>query len=215
MSAGTSRGPPGATPPELPKQYTPARYRLTASWFAAAVGVDPWRSRRDAWLYALGRVEPRRDNANQARGRRQEVDLVATYAHLVDAVVDPAGQRVHRTHRFLAAQADGVVGRGDCRRAVEVKSRRRMDDAVPAHVVPQLVGEMACYEVREVDYVCGTADGRLRVWRVAWSDEYWRWLEVGLRRFWHAVRTRRAVPDAPDGDAPPPPRIHARLLADE
>ena len=194
---------------------TMRRRALPASLFAAAAGVDPWRSRHDAWLvYAVERgaaPAPPDDGAAQPRasqavliGLAREDEALEAYAHLTGAYVGPALLRVHREFPWIVARADGVVvAEAGRRRVVEAKVRRCLDAAVPDHVLPQLMGEMACYGAASADYVCmEAASGRVGVWRVAWSQAYWDWLLARLGNFWDCV-ARGTPPGAlPAGDAP-------------
>eukprot|EP00898_Chlorokybus_atmophyticus_P005277 jgi/Chlat1/5750/Chrsp38S05569 len=185
--------------------------RLTASYFAAAVGLG-FASPRSLWEYLTGRLGPQwQGNHHTERGERRECYGKLAYEFCMDSVVSPPQFRMHDRHSWLGACPDGLVGADGL---IEIKSpARRAHTHVPRHNMPQLQGELEICEREWVDFTSFTRD-HLVVIRVMRSKEYWTWLLPRLQDFYCCLQADvEPTPLARVRDLKPPP-VETKLVLD-
>lgn len=171
--------------------------RLTASNFAAAMGLSRYSSRAKVFREMTGRVEAFKGNAATRWGQRHEPRAVADYERLLGTAINASGEEqdfhIHRDHDWLGCTPDGFTEE----RLVEIKcpySEKPFDlDRLRFEYMPQVQGQMEIVGLEEVDLVCWTRQ-RIDVWRIARSRDYWDWMLGLLCEFKGFL----------DSDTPPP-----------
>lgn len=158
--------------------------RLTASDFAAALGINPYCSRQKLWRIKMG-LERVETNAHMQRGNDHEADALFRYEVETGLCVDEVGLVLHPAHDWLACSPDGAVGSDGL---VETKCPAQFRDAPPAYHVAQVQGQLECTGRDWCDYV-QWVDGDIRVTRVYRNRAWWEWALPKLLNFWdHVVR---------------------------
>lgn len=171
--------------------------RLTASNFAAAMGLSRYASRAKVFREMTGRIAPFEGNAATRWGQRHEPRAVGDYERLTGSVLAQAGEEqnfhIHPAHDWLGCTPDGFTEE----RLVEIKcpySEKPFGlDRLRFEYMPQVQGQMEIVGLEEVDLVCWTRR-RIEVWRIARSRDYWAWMLGLLHEFKHHL----------DTDTPPP-----------
>lgn len=163
--------------------------RLTASDFAAALGIHPYCSRQKLWRIKVG-VETMVENGHMRRGMKHERDALFRYAVETGLWVDEVGLVLHPAHDWLAASPDGTVGDAGL---VEAKCPTRFRDEPPAYHMAQIQGQMECAGRDWCDYV-QFVDGDIRVTRVLRDRTWWEWAFPRLEEFWGYVRRLEPPP---------------------
>lgn len=177
------------------------KFRLTASDFAAAIGLSPYKSRQQLWREKTGRAKPFETNEAILWGEANECNAVSHYEIEMGTIVRPGGFIAHPEFDWLGASPDGVVPPSGF---VECKCPyTQPHEDVPIHYRPQVVGVAAIGNGLWCDFVSWTP-GETRVWRVKDISEYWAWMVPLLKDFWKCVtedtepkRQRKPVYEGP------------------
>jgi len=140
--------------------------RITSSVAPAALGIDPYHSRKWAWRMIVG-LELDHDNPFIRWGLEQEPNARAAYETETGWLVRRTGLWVHDEHRWLGASPDGLVG---SRGGVEIKCPVSLPTRVPPNHRCQIYVQMA---------VLG--------W--AWCD-YWAWTPT--RHYYERLQSPRS-----------------------
>jgi putative phage-type endonuclease len=161
--------------------------RLTASNFAAAVGVSPFLSRQALWREYIGIAPPFGGNAATAWGERNEDVARHAYEKLTGDRVETTGFFAHEAYGWMGCSPDGLVG-GDG--GVEIKcpywaATPHLD--VPGHYMAQVQGCLEILDRAWWDFVSWTPRD-MRIIRVFRCRPYWDWMLPHLEAFWTCVR---------------------------
>lgn len=157
---------------------------LTASNFAAALGISPYKSRQQLWRELTGRVEPFQGNEYTAWGTEHEQDAIFAYECKTGNVVEATGLTRHPLIDWMGATPDGLVGVDG---AIECKCPRELHSQVPEHYLPQVMGVMECIGAEYCDYISWTPY-ETRVWRVSFCKNYRDSMIEELARFWEHIQ---------------------------
>lgn len=168
--------------------------RLTASNFAAAIGLNPYQSRQKLYRQILG-LEPRfKGNEMTEYGNLHEPDAVDAYEAETGTIVEAANERqqfiIHPEHDWLGCTPDGFIN--DIKdMLVEFKCpySQRLYENVPAYYLPQIQGQMMIAGAAYCHFVCWTPDD-IAVWGVASRQDYQDEMLELLAEFWHSVQSR-------------------------
>ena len=167
--------------------------RITASCFAAAMGIDKNRSRNKWWRSAKG-LEIEDDNYAMAWGREHEEEAVFDYEleyGLLFHTGDNQKFTISREIDWIGCTCDGVDPSEGY--PVEFKCPQNMYDEVPAHYIPQVMGQMYILEKSVARFVAWTPDD-MRVWEIERSDEY---IEVMLEHLKAAYKLMQSDKEPP------------------
>lgn len=163
------------------------KFRLTGSDFAAAMGISPYKSRQALWREKTGREAPFQGNEMTLWGETHEPDAINAYEIETGNLVLPSGLIVHPVHDWLAVSPDGIVpdrGSVECKSPFSCKPH----EEVPEHYRPQCIGVAGTSGADWCDFVSWTPE-ETRIWRVAFSEEYWEWMFPLLKDFWSYVES--------------------------
>lgn len=174
-------------PQRSPEWHLERAGRLTASNFAAAVGINPHTSRQRLWRILTGR-ERREVSAAMRWGIDHERDAIRAFEVITGRLVDPAPFVPYLD--WLGASPDGWV---DDEGLLECKCPLSLPASVPAHHLCQIQGQLACTG-KSVAFYCAWTTEETRIWRVARSQEYWAALLPPLEEFWAHVKTNTEPP---------------------
>lgn len=197
--------------------------RLTASLFAAAAGVSPYKSRPALYREILGLSEPFAGNDATRWGQRWEPEALKALECATGNMIDPGAFFLHDQDRWLGASPDGEIGDNGAEAEgpgyVEIKcpygaGSPSLYSEIPAYYMPQVQGGLYVTGLKWAWFVCYVPplNGRkaqIAVWCVWRSEDYVKWLIGLLRDFWvHVVRVeeppafkRGGKPVAPDCSA--------------
>jgi len=160
---------------------TKRKGRLTASNFAAAMGLNPYMSRQKLFRQFEG-LEPRFEGNDMTEyGNLHESDAVDAYEAISGDILSNAGDDqkfiIHPKHDWLGCTPDGFVSDTHI---VEFKCpySQKLYELVPAYYMPQIQGQMAIIGADACDFVCWTPF-EIAVWKVYFNEEYWG-KELGL-----------------------------------
>lgn len=154
---------------------------LSASQFSAAAGISPYQSRAEAWRLITGRKTFDGNDATR-HGEECEALAVAAYEAHTGEIVTHQQRWYEREH--FGTHIDGLAGFA----ITEFKCPfAGIYEDVPAHYMPQVQGQLALTLAPECHFVAWTND-ELRIWRVKYSDEYWKWMRPLLDEFWECVQ---------------------------
>lgn len=161
------------------------KFRLTASDFAAAIGISPYKSRQELWREKTGRKPPFEGNEATLWGEMNECNAIGAYEIETGRLIFPSGLVIHPAHDWLAASPDGRLLDGGC---VECKApfSQRCHDAVPLHYLSQVIAVAECCDAPYCDFVSWVPE-ETRIWRIERSNEYWEWCFPLLQDFWKCV----------------------------
>lgn len=184
-----------AIAPRTPEWYAERAKRLTASDFAASVGINPYMSRQALWRTKMG-LEPKFEgNEATAYGEANEANAIAGYEFVTGNTVVSCGLVVHPDHSWLGASPDGFVAAGSG--CIESKCRFNgtLFESVPDYYMPQVQGVMECADKEWCDFF-SWIPGKVKIFRVYRSAEYWAWMFPLLETFWQQVQKGTETPRA-------------------
>lgn len=147
--------------------------RLTASVFAAAIGLNPYMSRQALYRQLTGIDPPFTGNEATEWGSEHEQDAIDQYEAEFGVILEHTGDRqaflIHRDHDFLGCTPDGFIGQ----KIVEAKCpySMRLYDDVPSYYMPQVQGQIEITGASNCHFICWTPD-EFAVWNVPRNDEY-------------------------------------------
>lgn len=147
-------------PPQRSEAWLDARRgKITASIAAACLGLDPNKSRQEAWREITGREKQpvnfhmRRGIDNEPRGRK-------AYEKLTASKVDECGFWLHDLYPWLGCSPDGLVNVGDGQEdtivegLVEIKCPELVKASVPVVHRIQMLIQLECTGFPWCDYFC-------------------------------------------------------------
>jgi putative phage-type endonuclease len=173
--------------------------RLTASNFGAAMGINPYMSRQKLFRTNKG-LEPKfTGNEMTEWGNKHEMTAVNAYEADQGVIVTKCGDDqefvIDDVNDWTGCTPDGFTIDS---KIVEVKCPwSKMYTDIPAYYMAQMQGQMAITETKECDFVVwymadkeetDLSKAELAVWRVKYSEDYYKAMLVLLEDFWHSVQ---------------------------
>ena len=158
---------------------------MTASNFAAAIGVNPYISRQKLYREIIGEEPPFEGNDMTAYGTEHEPDAVFAYEAHTGALTEETGFWVHPEHDWLGASPDRLVGDAGLLEA-KCKFSGELWETVPGHYMAQIQGQLVIANRLFCDFVSWSPTG-LAIFRVPLSGEYWNAMFPLLEKFWQSV----------------------------
>jgi putative phage-type endonuclease len=163
--------------------------RLTASDFAAAMGLNPSKPRPRLYREKIGTEPPFNGNHMTQYGNDNEMNAIEAYELDQRVFVDNCGDNQiflkHPKHDWLGCTPDGRVMTEN--RLVEVKCPwGKMHTEAKPQYVAQTMGQMAITGATECDLTVWSPE-ELRIWRIQFSQEYWDMQLPLLEYFWQCV----------------------------
>lgn len=185
---------------------------VTASDFAAALGLSSWKSPQKLMRQKLGLEEEDAPNEAMAHGQAYEDEATLCYQHVLESTIGAAADP--RRHVFRRLKSDNRFGGSPDRIMVDRATQQawllevkctyppREREEVPLHHKVQVQGLLAIYtELPFADYVSygcdlqGGDNDSLFVARMNASDELWnRYLYPGLATFASYYERRQEPP---------------------
>ena len=166
---------------------------LTASQFAAALGINPYLS-RIALSQQIRGLKPRfAGNAATEHGNVTEPIALAKYEAVTGLLVD--GRQDWFAKRHYGTHVDGIALDLDGkRRLVEVKCPMNgLYEDIPPYYVPQILGQQWLADIDTTDFVAYHEES-LAIWQVQFAPSVWEWMERMLDSFWEDVIAGRDPP---------------------
>lgn len=182
---------------------------LTASNFAAAIGVSPWQSRQKLYRVMLG-IDPRDPlNAAMQWGIDHELDAVAGVEAHTGILFDFTG----KNQRHIVVDIDGMTlggtPDGSCgSTGLEVKCPSNLPDDIPPHYAPQVQGQCLVAGFDSVFFSSWTPFEQ-RIWHVQRSAEYIAWMIPLLDEF---ISYLKADEQPKRKKKPTPPEIECERI---
>ena len=178
--------------------------RLTASSFAAAMGIHPHQSRQKLYRQMKG-IDPKFEGNDATEyGNANECNAVDAYEAHQGVICSGTGENqaftVSVDEPWIGATCDGIV---EGVRLVEFKTPYyKMYDEAPPYYIPQCMGQMFITGYKQCDLAVWTPE-ELRIWRIDFSQEYWDVQLALMKDFWECVQSdtgpkRRKKPVMPD-----------------
>lgn len=142
--------------------------KLTASNFAAAMGLSPWMSRQKLFRILTGKENREPPTAAMMWGVNHELDAVRAVEVETGLLFSETG----KNQRHYMLDCFGATPDGRCgSTGLEVKSPQNLADTVPEHYLPQVQGQSWIAGFDTVLFGQWQYD-ETRIWTVARSDEY-------------------------------------------
>ena len=154
--------------------------RLTASSFAAAIGLNPYMSKQKLFR-ELTNVDPKfQGNEMTAWGNDHEQDAVNRYEAEYGVILSNTGDAqdfiICTANDWIGCTPDGfndeIVTEFKCPFSLRVYPE------IPAYYMPQVQGQMAIAKKQLSHFACWTPDD-FGVWEVKFNQEYWE-IELSL-----------------------------------
>lgn len=174
---------------------------LTASDFAAAMGISPFKSRLRLWDELTGRSAGFQGNAASDWGTLHEESAIEHYEAKTGMFVDPVGLIKHPQISYLGGSPDGLVGEEGI---IEAKCPywAGVHMEVPEYYLPQIHGNMAITGRRWCDFISSkfveTEDDFILqdqiIIRLEFDPVYWEWALGLLAEFWGFVERDERPP---------------------
>jgi len=148
--------------------------RLTASVFAAAIGLNPYMTRQKLYRELTGIDERFMGNEATQWGIDHEQDAVDQYEAEFGVILDKSGA----DQQFIICSDNGWMGctpdgfHNDTLIEIKCPHSLNLYPDVPAHYMPQVQGQMAIANKHECHFICWTPDD-FAVWEVEFHREYW------------------------------------------
>jgi putative phage-type endonuclease len=168
------------------------------------LGLNPWATAYDLWLIKTGQADGPEENDAMRIGTVLEAGVLQLAAERLSAkIVKPTSTFVG-CELFMRANVDGMIGvakRGSP--IVEAKTTGRTDgwgdegtDEVPEHVKAQVMFQMMCSssDVAHVACLQGDYGLRLKMYRVAFCEDYAGYIKERVSEFWTNHVERRVPP---------------------
>ncbi|MDT8372238.1 MAG: YqaJ viral recombinase family protein [Gammaproteobacteria bacterium] len=167
--------------------------RLTASNFAAAMGLNPYQSRQKLYRQLIG-IDPKFEgNEMTEYGSLHEPDAVDAYEAETGTIVEAANDKqmfiIHPEHNWLGCTPDGFVNDiNDTLVEFKCPYKQELYVNVPAYYLPQVQGQMMITGAAYCHFVCWTPD-ELAVWGVESRQDYQEEMLELLTEFWQSVKS--------------------------
>ncbi len=160
--------------------------RLTASNFAAAMGINQYKSRAQLWREQLKLAPKFKGNEATQWGVTNEATAIALYEGVTGHQVVETGLHIHRDFDWLGCSPDGLIGSDG---GLEVKCpyyKMQPHPAIPEYYMPQIQGALAITGRAWWDYVSWTP-AQATFFRIYRSEAYLAWAFPLLEEFWSYV----------------------------
>jgi putative phage-type endonuclease len=154
---------------------------LSASQFSAAIGINPYQSRAEAWRLITGRKTFDGNDATRHGNECEPIAVAAYEAHTGQIVTD---QQRWFEREYFGTHIDGLAGQTITEFKCPVAG---LYDDVPPYYMAQIQGQMGIVLVTDCHFVAWTPD-EMRIWRVEFSLDYWNWMRPLLDEFWNCVQ---------------------------
>lgn len=165
---------------------------LGSSRFASAIGVrGAFNSKQKLFRLLTQREEREPTNDRMQWGIDNELNAVGAVECHTGILFDATGEDQERLgmtrkvgeHEFTySTTPDGLKLIGDKAYGLEVKCPQNLPDDVPAHYVPQLIGQAAIAGLDDIYFACWTPN-ETRIWLVQDPGNHWGWMEPLLDKF--------------------------------
>ena len=167
--------------------------RLTSSNFAAAMGVNAYKSRAQLWREYRNLVPKFEGNEATQWGTDNEANAIGIYEKLTGHQVVETGFHIHGNNDWLGCSPDGLI---DTNGGLEVKCpfyKKQAHLDIPIYYMPQIQGSMEITGREWWDYVSWTPS-HATFFRVYRSESYWAWAFPLLNEFWSYVSKNEKPP---------------------
>jgi putative phage-type endonuclease len=155
--------------------------RLTASQASAALGLNPYSSRKKLWRQITGKEPAFEGNAFTQYGNDNECNALASFEAHMGVLLEPGRFVPHPQFEWLGASPDAFLDHA----IVEAKCPQTLHACCPDHYKLQMFVQMACCEVDEGWFVSWSPDA-VMVERVPFDYKYWAsYILPGLDIFWN------------------------------
>lgn len=192
-----------------PEQIELRKTGVSASEIAAVCGLNPWRGPGDVWADKLGLTGQTEQEQTEdiERGNELEHALVHwTGRRILQHVATNKETFRSKTDELALATPDGfaVDFAGGATATIEVKAPswrtardwsdpKEVSDGCPKYYLVQAQWQMGVLGLGE-GYVSGLVDGRLWVYRLAFSEALYQALLARAKDFWRSVEAREPPP---------------------
>lgn len=167
---------------------------LTASQFAAALGLNPYTSRAKLYRQMRG-LEPRfAGNAATEHGNVTEPVALAAYEAQMGLLVD--GRQKWFEKRHYGTHIDGLTRVPGEREGILVEVKcpiAGLYESPPPYYLPQVIGQQWLADEVRTHFVA-YFEGALRVWDIAYHKDYAEWMIAALDAFWEDTQAGREPP---------------------
>lgn len=164
--------------------------RLTASNFAAAMGINQYKSRAQLWRELRKLVPEFQGNEATQWGVENEATAIRIYEKITGNQVVETGFHIHPNVDWLGCSPDGLI---DPNGGLEVKCpfyKKQCHLSVPEYYVPQIQGSLEITDRDWWDYVSWTPSDT-SYFRVYRSESYLDWMFPLLEEFWSYVLSKK------------------------
>lgn len=177
--------------------------KLTSSNFAAAIGLNPYISRQKLWRVLTEREQRDPLNAAMQWGIDNEHRAVAGVEAHTGILFERTGKnQKHYTMQGYACVYGTTPDGMSKLTGLEVKCPSNIYDEIPAHYIPQIMGQIMIVGFESVLFSAWTPTEQ-RIWKVYADDAYSEWMLDHLEEFMAYWRNdeepkRRKKPVQPD-----------------
>lgn len=168
-----------------PEAWIADRYgTLSASNFAAAIGIAPYCSRQKLWRILTGVEPPFAGSSATEWGLAHEDVAVSAYECHAGLIARPAKPIIHPAYSWIRGTPDGYVADG----MLEVKApySLRVHTCVPVHYMAQVQGYLEIADKPWCDFWSWTPEGGA-LFRVYRNEDVWSYMLPLLTEFWQHV----------------------------
>mmetsp|Transcript_47484 Transcript_47484/g.111746 ORF Transcript_47484/g.111746 Transcript_47484/m.111746 type:complete len:144 (+) Transcript_47484:382-813(+) len=132
------------------------------------------------------------------------------YERLTKQIVVEPQFALHKKHSWLGGTPDGFVGSHGL---LEIKCPLyQLHTEVPLHYMCQVQGCLEIHDRAWCDFV-SFKDGRMMIFLIRRSHEFWSWMQPRLQQFWaHVQIDEDPVDSLPVPPHPPPPPVSVTRL---
>jgi len=172
---------------QLSKEWFAERAeRLTASRFAAAMGICPYTSRQKLYREYMGLDEPFLGNEATKWGQDHEKDAIYALECETGLLAEKTGFWVHPDYHWLGGSPDGLIGGS----LIEVKCpyyKNEPHQEVPIGYMAQIQG---CMEIAGYEWCLfgSWTEYDFTLFKVDRNKEYWDFMLPKLEEFWGYVQ---------------------------
>jgi len=159
--------------------------RLTASVFAAAIGLNPYMSRQKLFRQLEGIDAPFQGNEMTQWGNDHEQDAVDAYESEFGVILSNAGN----DQKFIICSDNDWIGctpdgfNGDIVTEFKCPYSMNLYPDIPAYYMPQIQGQLGITKNKISHFACWTPEN-LGVWEVEFDQEYWEYELALLNNFY-------------------------------
>lgn len=152
-----------------PQWHEWRRNKITASWVAAIMGEDPYRSRKKAWGQFVGLIPQDPDNYFMQHGRTMEPVARHAVENEMGTFYFPCCYQSD-IYEWAAASLDGISSDGTT--VLEIKCPQRMPEEIKrAHWI-QVQWQLMCVPEAKRAIICYYVDNHIKLFYVDKDPEY-------------------------------------------